>query len=301
MHNRHLLELCLCGGLAASANAQSCNTPCESETTAPNNTVNDAYFASTSSEYDALFCRSDIFNDFDSTNPPTTFPNGSSISDASITTVGGFDYAFGTADASRDNEDFGSVVQFAYRLETDAFALNPECPSSGDSTFGSGSNNFTDTIDIFLTSYVEVEWSLTVTEAGPSADANASIAGLNQFGNGIPLMTDDNFDNGTVTGFFADCFTGGSAINNELTVIVSTSATASSASAFSSAANGLAEVTVTVYNMDFNGDGVLDNGDVGAFVNAFLAGDPCADYTADGILDNGDIRAFTDRFLACTG
>ncbi|MFG0305780.1 MAG: GC-type dockerin domain-anchored protein [Phycisphaerales bacterium JB040] len=49
---------------------------------------------------------------------------------------------------------------------------------------------------------------------------------------------------------------------------------------------------------DTNNDGVLDNGDIGAFVNSFLAGDLAADFTDDGILDNGDIGAFVTAFLA---
>ena len=49
---------------------------------------------------------------------------------------------------------------------------------------------------------------------------------------------------------------------------------------------------------DLTGDGVLDNGDIGAFVSLFLSGDPAADFTGDGILDNGDIGAFVAAFLA---
>ena len=48
---------------------------------------------------------------------------------------------------------------------------------------------------------------------------------------------------------------------------------------------------------DINGDGVRDNGDIGAFVSLYLAGDLAADFTADGILDNGDIGAFVAAFL----
>ncbi|MFG0306699.1 MAG: GC-type dockerin domain-anchored protein [Phycisphaerales bacterium JB040] len=48
---------------------------------------------------------------------------------------------------------------------------------------------------------------------------------------------------------------------------------------------------------DVNRDGVLDNGDIGAFVTLFLAGDPAADFTGDGILDNGDIGAFVSAYL----
>ncbi|MFG0304753.1 MAG: FG-GAP-like repeat-containing protein [Phycisphaerales bacterium JB040] len=49
---------------------------------------------------------------------------------------------------------------------------------------------------------------------------------------------------------------------------------------------------------DVNDDGILDNGDIGAFVTLFLAGDPSADFNDDGILDNGDIGAFVAAFLA---
>ncbi|MFG0307056.1 MAG: GC-type dockerin domain-anchored protein [Phycisphaerales bacterium JB040] len=51
--------------------------------------------------------------------------------------------------------------------------------------------------------------------------------------------------------------------------------------------------------IDFTGDGILDNGDIGAFVAAFLASDLSADINGDGILDNGDIGAFVTQFLAC--
>jgi len=49
---------------------------------------------------------------------------------------------------------------------------------------------------------------------------------------------------------------------------------------------------------DVNNDGVLDNGDIGAFVQLFLASDLAADFNNDGILDNGDIGAFVTEFLA---
>ena len=49
---------------------------------------------------------------------------------------------------------------------------------------------------------------------------------------------------------------------------------------------------------DVNGDGVLDNGDIGGFVALFLAGDLAADLNGDSILDNGDIGAFVAAFLA---
>ena len=49
---------------------------------------------------------------------------------------------------------------------------------------------------------------------------------------------------------------------------------------------------------DINMDGVLDNGDIGAFVAAFLVGSQTADFNGDSILDNGDIGAFVAAFLA---
>ncbi|MFT5423077.1 MAG: hypothetical protein ACI89L_000850 [Phycisphaerales bacterium] len=49
---------------------------------------------------------------------------------------------------------------------------------------------------------------------------------------------------------------------------------------------------------DLNGDGILDNGDIGTFVTLFLAGDLAADMNGDGILDNGDIGTFVAAFLA---
>ncbi|MFG0306432.1 MAG: GC-type dockerin domain-anchored protein [Phycisphaerales bacterium JB040] len=61
---------------------------------------------------------------------------------------------------------------------------------------------------------------------------------------------------------------------------------------------GLAIRVARACGADVNGDGVLDNGDIGAFVKLFLAGDARADFNADGILDNGDIGAFVVAFLA---
>jgi|GEM_PF-2965206 len=58
---------------------------------------------------------------------------------------------------------------------------------------------------------------------------------------------------------------------------------------------------VTPFNpcpIDVNGDGVLDLGDIQAFVALFLAGDIAADFNPDGVLDNGDIFAFVSAFLA---
>jgi|GEM_PF-3454817 len=49
---------------------------------------------------------------------------------------------------------------------------------------------------------------------------------------------------------------------------------------------------------DLNGDGLLDNGDLIAFVGLFLAGDPAADANGDGFIDNGDITSFVASYLA---
>jgi len=49
---------------------------------------------------------------------------------------------------------------------------------------------------------------------------------------------------------------------------------------------------------DVNNDGIVDNGDIGAFVSLFLAADPAADFNGDSVIDNGDIGAFVAAFLA---
>lgn len=49
---------------------------------------------------------------------------------------------------------------------------------------------------------------------------------------------------------------------------------------------------------DVNRDGVLDNADILAFVQDFLAQSPGADFTGDGIVDNGDVNAFVNAYLA---
>ncbi|MFT5424758.1 MAG: hypothetical protein ACI89L_002558 [Phycisphaerales bacterium] len=48
---------------------------------------------------------------------------------------------------------------------------------------------------------------------------------------------------------------------------------------------------------DVNGDGVVDNGDIGAFIAFFLAGNLAVDFNGDGVVDNGDIGAFITAFL----
>jgi|GEM_PF-3335922 len=49
---------------------------------------------------------------------------------------------------------------------------------------------------------------------------------------------------------------------------------------------------------DVNADGVLDQGDIQAFVELFLFGDPASDMNSDGVLDQGDIQAFVGAFIA---
>jgi len=62
------------------------------------------------------------------------------------------------------------------------------------------------------------------------------------------------------------------------------------------------QITVEVGSpIDFNGDGIIDNGDIGAFVGLFLTGDLSGDINGDGVLDNGDIGAFVELFLASAG
>lgn len=49
---------------------------------------------------------------------------------------------------------------------------------------------------------------------------------------------------------------------------------------------------------DLDMNGTVDNVDLDAFVNAFLAGDPLADLTGDGTINLDDIEAFIAAFLA---
>ncbi|MFG0306797.1 MAG: GC-type dockerin domain-anchored protein [Phycisphaerales bacterium JB040] len=53
--------------------------------------------------------------------------------------------------------------------------------------------------------------------------------------------------------------------------------------------------------IDYTNDGLLDNGDIGAFVGLFIAQDLSTDLNGDGVVDNGDIGAFVQLFIACTG
>jgi hypothetical protein len=61
------------------------------------------------------------------------------------------------------------------------------------------------------------------------------------------------------------------------------------------------EPTDPCLSIDYNGDGILDNGDIGGFISAFLAQSASADLNGDGVVDNGDIGAFVALFLACSG
>ncbi|MFG0305511.1 MAG: GC-type dockerin domain-anchored protein [Phycisphaerales bacterium JB040] len=61
---------------------------------------------------------------------------------------------------------------------------------------------------------------------------------------------------------------------------------------------GVCDAVVSDCAPDVNDDGVLDNGDIGAFVALFLAADPGADFNNDGVLDNGDIGAYVASFQA---
>lgn len=54
----------------------------------------------------------------------------------------------------------------------------------------------------------------------------------------------------------------------------------------------------TACPVEINGDGVLDNADIAAYVALFLAGDLAADMNGDGVLDNGDVGAFVALFIA---
>jgi len=63
-------------------------------------------------------------------------------------------------------------------------------------------------------------------------------------------------------------------------------------------AKAFVDALLAPLTLDFNGDGILDNGDIGAFIAAFLGGQPSANLNGDGILDNGDISCFVARFLA---
>ena len=62
--------------------------------------------------------------------------------------------------------------------------------------------------------------------------------------------------------------------------------------------DGLELRIVRVCIVDLNEDGFVDNGDIGAFIELFFAGDARADLNGDGFIDNGDISTFVSAFVA---
>jgi len=58
------------------------------------------------------------------------------------------------------------------------------------------------------------------------------------------------------------------------------------------------ELYSTACPADLNNDGVLDNGDIAAFLDTFTFQDLAGDMNGDGILDNGDISTFIQLFLS---
>ncbi|MFG0307226.1 MAG: GC-type dockerin domain-anchored protein, partial [Phycisphaerales bacterium JB040] len=61
---------------------------------------------------------------------------------------------------------------------------------------------------------------------------------------------------------------------------------------------GVASSMIIACPADMTGDGILDNGDLSAYVSVFLAQGPAADFSNDGIVDNGDISLFIEAYLA---
>ena len=52
---------------------------------------------------------------------------------------------------------------------------------------------------------------------------------------------------------------------------------------------------------DVDGNGIVNQGDLVAFVRLFVAGDPAADANGDGIVGSGDVAAFVELFLEAVG
>ncbi|MFT5422928.1 MAG: hypothetical protein ACI89L_000697 [Phycisphaerales bacterium] len=52
----------------------------------------------------------------------------------------------------------------------------------------------------------------------------------------------------------------------------------------------------TICPADVNRDGIIDNGDIGAWVTLYLDGSLRADFNNDGVVDNGDIGEFITQF-----
>lgn len=59
----------------------------------------------------------------------------------------------------------------------------------------------------------------------------------------------------------------------------------------------LASPTPFLCPAEFNGDAVLDRGDITSFIERFLSMHPAADMNADGIVDLGDISTYVQAFL----
>lgn len=62
--------------------------------------------------------------------------------------------------------------------------------------------------------------------------------------------------------------------------------------------NGFQLTAVDRCDVDFNFDGVLDNGDISRFVELFIEGSFFADLGGDTFVDNSDIGTFVNLFLA---
>jgi len=60
-------------------------------------------------------------------------------------------------------------------------------------------------------------------------------------------------------------------------------------------------VRVVENPVDLNGDGVVDQADLKAFIRAFVAGDPSADIDGDGTVGHGDVAEFVRLFQEATG
>jgi hypothetical protein len=51
--------------------------------------------------------------------------------------------------------------------------------------------------------------------------------------------------------------------------------------------------------IDFTADGVIDSGDLSAFITGFITQNIAFDLTNDGQIDSGDLAAFITLFLQC--
>jgi len=94
-------------------------------------------------------------------------------------------------------------------------------------------------------------------------------------------------------------FVGTDTFNYRLTARVDDSANpVGDPNAYSDPADVVIRVEASGCWADINADGVLDLGDINAYVALYLAAEPAADYNGDGVLDLGDINAFVQAFLA---